>query len=402
MLRRLGDGLIIGLIAVTLLLLLEGVLRLVSGGGITPAERMPHPVYLVQAVPGTEHVFQRTEENGGQSITYRVNTSGFRGPEVQVEKTTPRIMIYGDSNVQARFSEFSATYGEQLRKLIARRLEKDVQVLNAGVAGFGPDQTALRLEEEIDRWKPDLVIVHIFADNDFGDLFRNKLFRQNEAGEIVPNRDVEIPHQGRLLWLRELQLYRVLHRVKRALEGDGPGPTDARGVATSHLQRAISKNESDFESYLESSVISSGDAYDADLALFPRQPSSRTKKALMAHVLRLIDGTVSQREGIQLLFLVQPSIVDVSGDNYYFDYEDLAAASPHYDRRRLSRIPTELLREQGSHVLNLYEYFVRDRHNELYFRGGDNHWNDAGQALAAELTAEYLERHLMLAGLNHP
>ncbi len=51
------------------------------------------------------------------------------------------------------------------------------EVLNAGVVGWGPDQEYLRMQRELDRLKPTVVVLAIFADNDKGDLMRDRLFR---------------------------------------------------------------------------------------------------------------------------------------------------------------------------------------------------------------------------------
>jgi hypothetical protein len=46
--------------------------------------------------------------------------------------------------------------------------------------------------------------------------------------------------------------------------------------------------------------------------------------------------------------------------------------------------------------VNLYDAFAAASPDSLYFRGGDNHWNEKGQALAAESTLEALEQQGVL------
>src|SRR5439155_6628510 len=60
-----------------------------------------------------------------------------------------------------------------------------IEVINAGVDGFGPDQSLLRFEQEVDVYQPDIVVFHIFADNDFGDIIRNRLFDVDPSGALV-------------------------------------------------------------------------------------------------------------------------------------------------------------------------------------------------------------------------
>ncbi len=42
----------------------------------------------------------------------------------------------------------------------------------------------------------------------------------------------------------------------------------------------------------------------------------------------------------------------------------------------------------GIPAVNLWKMFQAHRANTLYFHSGDQHWNDAGQALAAQAVAD--------------
>jgi hypothetical protein len=103
-------------------------------------------------------------------------------------------MVYGDSNVQARFSSLEDTFSHRLEIGLESRLGTKVDVINAGVIGFGPDQSLLRFIKDADVYRPNVVIFHVFADNDFGDLLRNRLFELAPDGTLV-----ETPHQRKLL-----------------------------------------------------------------------------------------------------------------------------------------------------------------------------------------------------------
>ena len=48
--------------------------------------------------------------------------------------------------------------------------------------------------------------------------------------------------------------------------------------------------------------------------------------------------------------------------------------------------------------VSLFDAFSNNDPDSLYFDGGDDHWNAAGQRLAAEIVAE----HLIKAGLAEP
>src|SRR5262249_36170994 len=66
-----------------------------------------------------------------------------------------------------------------------RTTGKDVEVINSGVTGFGPDQSLLKMSQEIDVYHPSVVVLQIFADNDFGDIVRNRLFDLDRDGATL-------------------------------------------------------------------------------------------------------------------------------------------------------------------------------------------------------------------------
>ena len=59
------------------------------------------------------------------------------------------------------------TLGEQLRSLLQSQMDRPVEVINAGVSGFGTDQELLWLREEGVKYAPDLVLLAVYPHNDF-------------------------------------------------------------------------------------------------------------------------------------------------------------------------------------------------------------------------------------------
>ena len=46
--------------------------------------------------------------------------------------------------------------------------------------------------------------------------------------------------------------------------------------------------------------------------------------------------------------------------------------------------------------INLFDIFKNNNPDKLYFRAGDNHWNDKGQDIAAQETASFVLNRYML------
>ena len=70
---------------------------------------------------------------------------------------------------------------------------------------------------------------------------------------------------------------------------------------------------------------------------------------------------------------------------------------PQYRRRNLSEPLDRILAKNKLHYLDLFSDFATDGESPYYFSGTDNHWNDNGQAKAAEIVAAALVREQLLA-----
>ncbi len=94
----------------------------------------------------------------------RINSKGLRDKEYDYKKGEGvfRILVLGDS--------FAWGYGVEQGKNFTDRLEEllgsPVEVINAGVSGYGTDQELLSLEREGMKYEPDLILI-AFASNDF-------------------------------------------------------------------------------------------------------------------------------------------------------------------------------------------------------------------------------------------
>jgi len=186
------DSIIILFISLALLVCSEIALRIifpeeieVSGNAPSPAmlAYQFNPDYLVALKPEIHKTYTRLKQNGGNTIHWQTNSDGFRGPALQSNPQT-RIMVYGDSNIQARFSTDKNTFVRQLERLLNQQGFSGTEVINAGTVGFGPDQNLIKFSKEVDIYHPDMVIFNILADNDFGDIIHNRLFELNKSGEL--------------------------------------------------------------------------------------------------------------------------------------------------------------------------------------------------------------------------
>ncbi len=309
-----------------------------------------------------------------------------------------RIMVYGDSNILARFSNFQETFSYKLQKYAAETLGKKIEVVNAGVAGYGPDQCLIKFEREADRFKPQLVILGIFADNDFGDIIRNRLFEFDSQGRLVRNTDPIIPggDLARISGFKGLASSLLIVRATKKIFGvtnekkaaEAPEMKSEKNV-DEKIQKLISLNDQEFSIYKASQprVLSlANDHYDMDVALFPKSSAAAEKIRLMDAILTRADR-FARTKNIKFLVLIQPSQIDLT-TNGDISYKHLGKF-PEYSRTNLTKPIEEICVRNGINYINLFKVFLKNGPDHLY-RFKDNHWSDEGQDLAAKTTLEYL------------
>jgi lysophospholipase L1-like esterase len=397
--RWLRDGVIMLGIAVGLLVLLELGLRLYMG---PPAYRYDDEV-IVSLVPNASKIFIRSVDGGPRFIRWSTNSDGFRGPDLK-DSPRLRVMVYGDSNVDASFSTQEETITGQLERLLRETVEPEAEVINAAMIGYGPDQNLIRLEAQVDRYAPDAVVFHVFTENDFGDIVRNRLFELDAAGNLVRTGlpvtlDARMPASwwsrpsGELFSNSMISIFAnaLVQGLARSKEPHPKLEHDPEGFR----DKALRQHQREFEVYRAGaprrySMFS--DHYEADIAFAPDSESARTKRALLAAVLERANEIARER-AIPFLVLIQPASRDLTTNlpNHQLVLQGLAG----YDRRRLDAWVAAICDEAGLDFINLFDVFeATGKPDDLYFPSPDPHWNEEGQLVAAQAVAEWVRRSL--------
>ena len=97
---------------------------------------------------------------------------------------------------------------------------------------------------------------------------------------------------------------------------------------------------------------------------------------------------VAGRNGVPLAFLFNLHSLDVT-DHYDWGRVDRKHFS-EYDGRNQIAFLEDMGRTLGAPYVSLYDAYRANNANSLYLQGGDDHWNAAGQRMAAEVMADYL------------
>jgi hypothetical protein len=348
--------------------------------------------HLHEYIPGSRRLFIHSASNGGSWVQVRINEQGFRGAAIGEKGDRQRVVVFGDSFIAAEFSPLEETFVVRLGEQLEARLGRPVETINAGVTAYGPDQIARRMPGLLDELQPDVIVLAVTAGNDFGDLMRNKLFELDEAGALRerPHRVADelraslVPTpQDELGWLRLIRAVRHAMPPRwRGVAGEAEAPIHP--VATRLLKRCH-RDAKERESPEVSNLFF--DQYDADLSMLPNLAASEYKRAMMKGILGHI-AEIARRGTVPLLVVAIPSALDVKPDHYGLEAQwDIFV---NYRRSGLTDAVTKAAADHYMEVLDLFPVFLRNDPDSLYFAVGNDHWNSAGQALAAEVTAARL------------
>jgi lysophospholipase L1-like esterase len=347
------------------------------------------PQLIFKFVPGSRSAMVHSPANGGATILHRINSAGFRGPELRPAGQATRVVVYGDSFIHAFYTPDEETFVAQLGQALSRGLGAPVEAVNAGVSSYGPDQIALKMLQELPALRPDLVIVAVFAGNDYGDLMRNKMFRLDADGALVVNPWKLDPQVQRRLELSQQES--MLKRAARAaMAARRAAPNEAPVDMAFLLEEARREYESVVVKRDDIVTNTHIDYYSADVSLTPDSPSARYKVALMKAVLQRI-AAVAKEHAVPLAFLFIPHPMDLAEGYDAWKPVD-RARFPAYDGRNQTAPLEAAAASLGVPYLSLYEPFRAKGPQAHYLRGGDDHWNAAGQQAAAAAMAELVQQ----------
>lgn len=382
------------------------VAELVSEPLLAPRHR---PVFqaddkvIFKLIPDRRSTLTRSAANGGETVTHRINSDGFRGEELKLTGKAPRVVVYGDSFIHAPYTADKETFTAVLGEQLSRSVGAEVEVINAGVSSYGPDQISIKMAIELPSLRPDVAIVAIFAGNDYGDLIRNKMARLDADGALQENlwrldpairQRFELSQRESIL-VRTLRasLGSILSVVRRPVDGS----TATGDAPMSDWNFLLRQAENEYKDFVVSGndVVKNThvDYYSADVALTPAGESARYKTKLMKATLRGIQN-VASKNSVPLVFVFIPHPVDVA-----VRYDNWAAVDieryPHYRGRNQTLPLEEAALSAGVPFVNLFDAFHAADANTLYFQRDDDHWNAAGQRLAAELMSKVVAPALL-------
>ncbi len=297
----------------------------------------------------------------------RTNSHGMRDREHSIAKVpgTFRILILGDSFMEANQVRFEDSFASLLESELKRKLPGTIEVVNASVSGWGTDDELTYLMRYGFQFQPDLVLLGMTLHNDIQDNLVQE-FHSYVNGELQEKPRQDIPTIDYvILQIKEYlashsHLYQIILRVKNSSWVQHEGRR-----LSSHVAALLSKGEPNGEM-----------ARGWDMTrLLLRKMKVETEK-----------------RGIDLIVFMIPLWVQVSEEqlSLFLAKHQLPLTQIVLDKPQLRL--KEIGNQESLQTIDLLEVFRTTEQKDprkLYLLG-DGHWTAAGQYLAAKFVSERL------------
>lgn len=308
---------------------------------------------------------------GAYTVRDRINSLGLRDVERTFANPSGigRILLLGDS--------FTFGQGVSMEESFARRMEKQlggVEVINAGVPGYGLDQEYLLYKDRAHKFGADLVIL-VFFINDLEFPTSMNLVRDDSG---LP---ASFSHRPEVVAKR-------LAKAPRGLRGAVSSWLKAHSLLYSLVRNRLDNMRYRMQNPDEEQVTREG--YPGYLTLFFREPDEATREK-WERGFQTLDAlhALVVSHGAKLAVASIPASWQLSDDRL-----EKWAAGFGVDPARLSRRkPDEMLagwcRKTGTPFLGLLDAFDGQERTEIYFPY-DLHLNAKGHEIAASQIEGFL------------
>jgi hypothetical protein len=304
--------------------------------------------------------------------TIQINSYGMRDREhtLEKEKGIFRILLLGDSFMEAYQVSFEESFPSLLESLLTHMSHISIEVINASVAGWGTDDELAYFMKYGIRFKPDLVLIAMTLHNDVADNLVEE-FHVYSNGELYERPTYEMP------WIEFVQL-----------------ETKTYLATHSHVYQV-------FLHYWRSSQVQAGanllDAHVADLIQITQGIVIKKGWEMTDRLLGKMKIT-AERIGAKTAVVLLPLRIQTTDGtfNAFLTRHKLRPIEAHLRQPQI--VMEEIGTQQRIEIIDLlpgFQKWTTEAEQPLYLEK-DGHWNEYGHSLAAKIAAkEILRRNLV-------
>lgn len=306
----------------------------------------------------------------GQQVT--INAYGMRDREHDVEKPKGvyRILVLGDSFMEALQLRFEESFPSLLERDLSTITGKNIEVINGSVSGWGTDDELTYLMRYGLKFQPDLVLVGMTLHNDVSDNLMEE-FHSLSDGRLIEKPKAELPFREYVLLGMKAFLARHSHLIQLYLKySRGNYVTQAASALRSHVANLIDRSQ---------------------------DPSTTQGWKITK---QLFDKTrvVSERAGAKFAVFLLPLAIQVSDQTLETFLKEQGMKKEDVMIDQPQQIMFQWGESAGVPVIDLLPQFhdwVRERGDTLFIKN-DGHWTADGHRLAARVVAHRLMHDMNL------
>ena len=290
-------------------------------------------------IPGSQGVFPMD----GRETKVTINSKGFRGPEVQYEPQIgrQRVVVLGDSFVWG----FGVEYEESFQAKLQQALDR-VEVIGLGVSGYSTDQELILYRNEGRKYRADLVIQVVAANDLPGNLSTEEYLIYSKPAFVLADENLSPANQPvvRTSWLKRMIVQLAW-----------------RSYVLTGMQRLI------YQASVERNLaIQAGDQY---------QGQATQKRFGLSHVSR----SVSWQMTLRLLQETKSEVTKDGADYLVVFVEGLNMADE----------VEQYISKLGFNAIFLDHYL--DQNDKTVHLSDSLHWSPKGQSLVAKALLDRIE-----------
>jgi len=381
------------LISINLLVFLISVLILEFSLRFFFPNKILQNIYLISEsiIPVSHFNYELNEK-----INFDIN--GFRANIHKCKnKYSNKILLVGDSNVEAKFLKDSDSPGTILTNILNFESKKCYKVDVFGLAGFGPDQSFFKIKEIMKQKKYNFVILHVFADNDIGDLLRNNY-------PISKNNIIDDGFCYRKpMFIEKLLIFKSLRNLffqisgeliifKNIIHNKGNNSICEKRSWINKKKIKLSEEEFEFEiAKLDRNIFLSGkknileaDRYDIEIACEYKDKFTEWQQNRLGQIFNEFINHSMINEYIPLI-LIQPS----KNDAISINVSNMKKFCSSYKNSNITNFILEStnLENKKYFFINLFDDYLNCK---KCYRDIDGHWSDYGVKVAMQKIKQHI------------
>ncbi|THJ19442.1 MAG: hypothetical protein CAF45_016265 [Nitrospira sp. CG24E] len=296
----------------------------------------------------------------------QTNSFGFRDREHELGKPagTLRVLLLGDSFMEALQVDFQDAFPALLEGELQSLLGCRVEVISAGVSGWGTDDEVTYLKRKGAEFHPDVVLFAATLHNDISDNLEGR-YHKVDQGELIEKPISELPwytYSGlemRSYLASHSHLYQIVYQSWKSL-----GRSDAGARLTSHVVELMRHTQSD-----------------------------QVKRGWWVTEKLLEEAkSLAKADGFKLAMFIIPTVYEVDERSYLDLIATYRLNGSDLNRDKPVETLAAILGREGIEVINLLPAFrtrSNDSGQQLYIQG-DGHFNKEGHQLAAAVVSRDL------------